>query len=95
MECEKLIARLGRLQGAGGGLTSAHERLHLGTRGLDIADNASLDLQRILEPGDRGLPAVLRTRDHVIEIAARSGRAVILREGLIDRRHVMGDAQGT
>src|SRR3546814_10781896 len=52
----------------------------------------SLDLQRILEPGDAGLPAVLRAVDQRLVGGVEVHVAVAGRKRLLDLLDVIGDA---
>src|SRR3546814_11826423 len=57
LEREELIAGLRRLQGAGRALALAAERLHLGTVGVDFADDAGLHAPGVMQAAAGVLPA--------------------------------------
>src|SRR3546814_463226 len=92
LQGEKLVAGLRRLQRSGRRLAGADDVRHGGARAVDIADHASLDLQRILEPGDAGLPAVLRAVDQRLVGGVEVHVAVAGRKRLLDLLDVIGDA---
>src|SRR3546814_2798369 len=92
LQGEKLVAGLRRLQRSGRRLAGADDVRHGGARAVDIADHASLDLQRILEPGDAGLPAVLRAVDQRLVGGVEVHVAVEGRKRLLDLLDVKGDA---
>ena len=56
----QLVAGLGCLESALGGLARCHKRRHLGAVGVEIGDDAGLHPQRILQCRDRCLPPRLR-----------------------------------
>src|SRR3546814_10900156 len=87
-----LVAGLRRLQRSGRRLAGADDVRHGGARAVDIADHARLDLQRILEPGDAGLPAVLRAVDQRLVGGVEVHVAVAGRKRLLDLLDVIGDA---
>jgi hypothetical protein len=89
---EDLVAGLRRLQRAACALARSHQRRRLGTVGVEVADNAGLHAQGVLQRGDRVLPTRLRVGDEcLIGLTARR-RRIIGRERAVDLLHVVGNA---
>ena len=95
LQRDELVAGLGRLKRAGGRLARRDQRLDLRARAVEVLHDAGLHPHGVLEAGERVLPARLRVGEELL----RGGRAgialrIALRERLIDRRDVVGDALG-
>ena len=61
LQCSELVAGLRCLQGSGRGLARCHKRRHLRAVGVEIADDAGLNPQRILQaPRPRSASASAR-----------------------------------
>ena len=92
LQRDELIARLRRLQRAGGVLALRDEVGHGCPGPVEIADDAGLGLQRILEACDGCLPAAAGTC-HQFRIA-ESGEpgGVVGVEGVLDAGDIIGDA---
>ena len=63
LQGQKLIAGLARLQRTGRPLARGDERRHLGTVGIEVADDGGLRPHGVLQAGHRVLPARLRVCD--------------------------------
>ncbi|GCC47852.1 hypothetical protein chiPu_0031896 [Chiloscyllium punctatum] len=70
LECEELVAGLGRLQRAGSALALANQRGQLRAVGVDVADDARLHPHRVLQTANRVLPALAGLGD---ELGVRRG----------------------
>jgi hypothetical protein len=81
---DQLIAGLGRLQDADGRLTARKQRTRLRLSVGQVLHRAGAEGERMLEGGQRILPALLRASDHLL-IAGRGADRdwVALRESLI------------
>src|SRR6266446_8497962 len=66
LERDELVAGLRGLKAAHRRLTRRHERIGLDARGIEVLDNAGLDVQRILVACKRVLPALLRAADKLL-----------------------------
>ena len=93
LERHELVAGLGGLQRAGGRLARRDQRIDLGARAVEILHHAGLHAHGVLEAGERVLPAGLRIGEELLRGGrARIGLRIGLRERLIDRGDVVGDA---
>ena len=63
LQRQDLVAGLGHLQRTGGALARGDQRRRLAPDSVEIADNADLNLQSILQCRHRGLPVRLRVVD--------------------------------
>ena len=63
LQRQELIAGLARLQRTGRALARGDKRRHLGTVGVEVADDRGLRPHGILQAGHRVLPTRLRVRD--------------------------------
>ena len=87
-----LVAGLRRLQSAACALARCYVRRRLGAVGIEVADNAGLNAQGVLQRGDRVLPTRLRVGDEcLIGLAARR-RRIIGRERAVDLLYIIGNA---
>ena len=94
LKCEDLVAGLGCLQGTTGALTRCHKRGRLDAVGIEVADDAGLNPQGVLQRRDRILPARLSVGDQrLIRLVAR-GRRIAGRERAIDLLDVVGNSLG-
>src|SRR5208337_3902765 len=84
LEGEDLVSRLGRLKRPGRRLARRDQRRHLRPVGVEIADDASLNAQGVLQSADRVLPALLSIGDQRL-----AGLAVV--RGSIGRLERMVD----
>ena len=91
---EDLIAGLGCLQGATGTLTRCHKRGRLDAVGVEVADDAGLDAERVLQCCNRILPPRLSVGYQDLVRLAASGRRITGRERTIDLLNVVSDALG-
>ena len=91
LQRQELVAGLCCLERPGRRLARRHQRRHLGAVCVDIADDAGLHLERVLERRDRVPPALACTVDQ--GLVARAGRRGTIRgrEGTIDLTHVVSD----
>ena len=60
LQCEDLVAGLCRLQRTRRRLARCHQRRHRGAVGVEVADNAGLNLEGVLERRDGVLPTLAR-----------------------------------
>ena len=94
MQCDDLIAGLHRLERTGRRLAGGHERRHLRSVAVEIADDPRLNAHGVLQARDGILPARLRIGDERLTGLAGGSRRVRRREGAVDLLHVVGDALG-
>ena len=91
LQGEKLVAGLRCRKAARCRLARRHQGRHLGAVGVEIADDASLHAQRILQGRDGVLPARLRVGDQGLTGLAGVSAAVSGLERVIDLLDVEGN----
>src|SRR5690606_38625615 len=91
LQGEQLIARLGRGKGTTGRLARPDKRIDAAARAVDIADDACLDAQGVLQGSDAILPARIGIRDHPRMVTGQRGSGVAILEGLLDALDIIGN----
>ena len=91
LQREELVARLGRLQGTDGGLAFADQGGELGALTIEIADDARLHAQRVLQPADGVFPAGPGIGQKLRLGRGHGDVGVVLLEHLVDLGNIEGD----